>query len=80
MEKIQESEIGKGTAEDQQKDASFVKQNFEDQLGSGEKILGLQCDRESNEFKFTISKFMAHSLPPFLADIRPSLPERFAWF
>ena len=65
MENIQEAETGKGTVEDYEKDESYVKQNFEDHLGSGEKILGLQWDRESNEFKFTISKLaeMAEELP-----------------
>ena len=42
-----------------------MQQNFGDHLGSGEKILGLQWDRESDKFKFTISKLaeMAEELP-----------------
>ena len=65
IEKIQKAEMGKGTVEDQEKDASYVQQKFGDHLGSGEKILGLQSDRESDEFKFAISKLaeMAEELP-----------------
>ena len=65
MEEIQEAEMGRGTVEEQEKDASYVQQNSGDHLGSGEKILGLQRDRENDEFKFTISKLaeMAEELP-----------------
>ena len=57
--------MGKGTVKDHEKDASYVQQNFGDHFGSREKILGLQWDRESDEFKFTISKLaeMAEELP-----------------
>ena len=77
MEKIQKAEMGKETAEDQEKDAS--QQNFGDHLGSEEKILGLQWDRESDEFKFTISKLaeMSEELPVTKRSILSTTSELF---
>ena len=72
MEKIQEAEVGRGTVEDQEKDASYVQQNFADHLGSGEKILELQWDRESDKFKFTISKLA--EMAEELAEMAEELP------
>ena len=57
MEGIQEAEEEKGRVGDHEKDVSNVPQNFENHFGSGEKILELQWNRESDKFKFSISKW-----------------------
>ena len=65
MEKIQEAETGTGTEEDQEKDASHVQKKAWRQSWKWRENIGVERDRESDEFKFTISMLaeMAEELP-----------------